>query len=611
MFRYVGFVWNDADQTAHEAAQLLTDLLQSGSPEWRVGVRQDGLAVFHAGARAGSNDAYLLQEASGIVLGKLFSRCSAGKSVSAPLSIGACETASIFASGGRHLVDRYWGRYVAFFRDVASDTTWVLRDPTATLPCHWMRFKGVTVYFSSMEDGVRLGLGDFAVSWKYLAAALCHTRLQLSSTALDGVSQLLGGECLELCRGRSKRTFYWDPLRIADSEVFEDPAAAVEALRACTRECIHAWASCYSGILHTLSGGLDSSIVLACLQDAPSQPRLACINHHSVGSDTDERAYAQLAARRVGCELIERERNPALSFEPLLHMQRSSAPPVTFLYYLENNRIESQVATEIEAAAVFSGNTGDQVFYQSSAAFAASDYLGRHGLRPALFNVALDSARMDRVSVWNVLREALSHRLFGRPWSPQSDLGKMRALLTRDVIHAVGQDQSFIHPLFRQTGRAANGKVYHAYSLLFAPDFCSPTGQANDPELIAPLYSQPLLEIVLRIPTYLLTRNGWDRAIARRAFQHDVPREIITRQTKGGMEEHAKAIFVRNIALVRELLLDGFLIRERILDRKQLTEVLSGKPTSIGTGTVELYDYFAAEAWIRRWRSAHLLRAAA
>ena len=540
MFRYVGFVWNDADQTARESAQLLMERLQSGSPEWRVGMRQNGLAVFHAGARAGANEACLLQEASGIVLGKLFSRCGAGTSISAPLSIGASETARILTSGGRHLVDRYWGRYVAFLRDAASDTSWVLRDPTATLPCHWMQFKGVTVYFSWTEDAVRLGLGDFAVSWKYLAAALCHTRLQLSGTALDGVSQLLGGECLELCQGRSKHTFYWDPLRIADSEVFEDPATAVEALRSCTRECIHAWASCYSGILHTLSGGLDSSIVLACLQDAPSQPRLACINHHSVGSDTDERAYAQLAARRVGCELIERERNPALSFEPLLHMQRSSTPPVTFLYYLENNRIESQVATDIAAPAVFSGNTGDQVFYHSPAGFAASDYLGRHGVRRALFNVALDSARMDRVSVWQVLREALSHRMFGRPWSPQSDLGQMRTLLRREVIHAVGQDQNFIHPLFRQTGRAANGKIYHAYSLLFAPDFYSPTGQANDPDFIAPLYSQPLLEIVLRIPTYLLTRNGWDRAIARRAFQHDVPGEIVTRRAKAAWKSTPK-----------------------------------------------------------------------
>ena len=462
-----------------------------------------------------------------------------------------------------------------------------------------------------MEDGVRLGLDDFSVNWKYVAAALCYMRLQLHSTALEGVSQVLGGECVELCRGRTRRSFYWDPLQIADSEVFENPAEAAQALRRATRDCVHAWASCYGGILHTLSGGLDSSIVMACLQDAPSQPRITCINYHSPGSDADERAYARLAAQAAGRELIERERNAAFSFEPLLHMQRSSVPPVTFLYGLENMRAEAQLAAEHGASAIFSGNTGDQLFYQSRAGFAAADYISRHGIRPALFSIALNAARMDRVSVWNVLREALAHRMFQVPWSARSDVAQFRQLLTRDVVDAVQRDDTFIHPLFQHPGQRPNGKLYHAYSLLFAPDFYTPTGRPDDPELIAPLYAQPLIEICLRIPTYLLTHGGWDRAAARRAFQHEVPREIITRQTKGGMEEHAKTIFARNLALVRDLLLNGFLVEEGILDRNKLREVLSGNPTRLGAGTVELYDYFAAEAWIRRWRGAHLLRAAA
>jgi len=31
--------------------------------------------------------------------------------------------------------------------------------------------------------------------------------------------------------GRATRTFYWNPLQIADSEVFEDPVEAAAALR--------------------------------------------------------------------------------------------------------------------------------------------------------------------------------------------------------------------------------------------------------------------------------------------------------------------------------------------------------------------------------------------
>jgi asparagine synthase (glutamine-hydrolysing) len=604
MFRYVAIVWNDVEHAANEAAAMLSGLLRSDPAGWQVAVKQNGLAVFYAGARAGSSETYLLQNDSGVVLGKLFVRSRDGHSTSVMSPLDAQESDRILATGGRHLLDRYWGRYVAFLRNAASQSTWVLRDPTATLPCHTASFCGVSVYFSWMEDAVRLGLDDFSINWKYIAAALCYTRLQLHSSALEGVSQVLGGECVSVSRGQVSRTFHWDPLRIAGSNVFEDPGEAAEALRHCVQDCVHAWASCHGGIVHTLSGGLDSSIVMACLQNAPSQPQVTCLNYHSSGADTDERHFARLAAQHAGCELIERERNPQLSFEPLLHMQRSSVPPVIFLYYLENNRTEAQIATEHGATAVFSGNTGDQLFYQARGTFAAGDYVSRHGVRRPLFNIALDAARMDRVSVWAVLREALAYRRFDRQWSPSNDAGQFRQLLSADAVGAVQRDERFIHPLFRTPGNVPSGKLYHAYSLLFPPEFHTPTQQADDPELVAPLYSQPLIELCLRIPTYLLTLGGWDRSMARRAFQHDVPREIVTRQTKGGMEEHAKEIFLNNIGLVRELLLDGFLLQEGILDRKKLREVLAGSPTRLGSGTVELYDYFAAEAWLRRWRGA-------
>jgi asparagine synthase (glutamine-hydrolysing) len=121
---------------------------------------------------------------------------------------------------------------------------------------------------------------------------------------------------------------------------------------------------------------------------------------------------------------------------------------------------------------------------------------------------------------------------------------------------------------------------------------------------VTPLFSQPLLEAVLRIPTWLLTLGGWDRALARRAFQHEVPRPIITRRTKGGQEEHAKSILVRNITFARELLLSGKLAGAGILDRTLLGEVLSGRPTRVPTSNVELYACLSVEAWVRKWLPA-------
>src|SRR5215212_3508801 len=111
MFRYVAFVWNEAEHTANEAAALLMGLLQSGSPGWQAAVKQNGLAVFHTGMRAGSTEAYLLQNGGGVVLGKLFGRSPGANSTAAMSELDAKESDRILATGGRHLIDHYWGRY--------------------------------------------------------------------------------------------------------------------------------------------------------------------------------------------------------------------------------------------------------------------------------------------------------------------------------------------------------------------------------------------------------------------------------------------------------------------------------------------------------------------
>lgn len=98
-----------------------------------------------------------------------------------------------------------------------------------------------------------------------------------------------------------------------------------------------------------------------------------------------------------------------------------------------------------------------------------------------------------------------------------------------------------------------------------------------------------------------MIEGGWDRSIARQAFKDDVPVEIIRRRTKGGMEESAQEILSRNLETARELLLDGFLVREGILDRYRVEEALSGRPTEVSAPLVELYDHLSVEAWLRTW----------
>jgi asparagine synthase (glutamine-hydrolysing) len=264
----------------------------------------------------------------------------------------------------------------------------------------------------------------------------------------------------------------------------------------------------------------------------------------------------------------------------------------------------------VGAQAVVIGWGGDQLFYQERAEWAPGDFLRRRGLRPGVLRIALDAAQMDQISLWRVLGEAASGFLVHSHWSALQEAGRLRPLLVPAIIAQAKRDAEFLHPLLRHPRGAPSGKLWHAHQLSQPFDFYDPIGEEGDPERISPLFSQPLMELCLRIPIYVLTRGGWDRAIARRAFYDELPAEVRNRRHKGGIEEHLRLTLEHNRGYLRELLLEGCLVREGIIDRVRLAEVLSGKATPIAAGASELLEYAGTEAWLGRW-GAGARRAAA
>ncbi len=603
MFRYLAFLWDPARPRAAGAAERLALRFRAASRDWDLAVGGRGLAVYCAGVRPGSMAPYLLHDGAGVVLGKLFARAGEGALASGEVILGARETAAIVSTEGRALVEHYWGRYVGFLHDAPGDRTWILRDPSGGLPCFMVASGPVTIVASSAEDWAPLSI-PVSINWRYVAAHLASSQpLECTETGLNEVSSVHAGECVALHEGRVTCAFYWHPAEIA-SNALEDATDAVSTLRSTVRTCVRAWAACYDGVLHRLSGGLDSSIVLSCLHDAPARTRITCVNYYSQGSNTDERRYARLAARQARCELIEEERDATVSLAAMLNASRSARPSV-HVYSLHYGRAEARLGQARGASAIFSGEYGDALFYQNPAMLAAADFVHRHGFRPDLFGVALDVANVEGVSIWRVLRQAI---VDGRPskiaWTIGEQVASHRSLMTRAVLDDLGSDDRFINPWLQSVEGLPMGKLRHIHMACVPQLPYDPLGGAGEPEQVPALVSQPIIELCLRLPTYLLVKGGWDRSIARRAFRHDVPREIITRRTKGGVEEHVKDVFRRNLPFVRELLLDGQLVRRGLLDRSRLEAVLAGQPTDTRAPMSELHRYLITEAWLAAWSAA-------
>ncbi|MGM9479556.1 asparagine synthase-related protein [Roseateles sp. NT4] len=594
MFRYVAIAWDSAASTTVLAANELCQAMRM-RPGWSTALAQPGLEVLTIGSKPGINSATVLPEARGIVLGRLLRRADLGSSATRVTPTGE-ESTKILTSGGRSLVNDYWGRYVAFFQ-AASGAVSVLRDPTGTLPCFFVKHQGLTVVFSRLEDALHLlrGFVSFAVNWNVLTAQLRWGETVGRETALHGVSQVHPGELLDLNTGTS--TLLWSAIAFAQDPATSNPEDAMRVLRQTVRSCTQAWASCYGTLLLRLSGGVDSSILLSCLSPADTLADVICINYHSPGSDSDERVYARLAAARTGRDLLERVRNVNYRIERIFETARTPFP-IPYIGWM-NASTDAALASAHGASALFTGAGGDSLFFEFPRWWPAADYLRAKGLDAGFPTAALDAARLGKISVWRAMALALRDRVW--PSLAARNLIVPTPLLTTESLQNRRRRHPILHPTLPHLESLSIGKYMQALALAHPIGYYDPFEQSAAPEIVNPLLSQPLVELCLRLPSYVLTRGGQGRALARQAFAEDLPPCIANRRSKGGMEEHIKAVLDHNLGFVRNLLLDGRLVQRHLVDRSKVEALLSGRPTAMAGPLTQIHALVAVEAWLTRW----------
>ncbi len=610
MFRYIAFAWNTKSLQETLRATQLSARLDSEVSGWYSVLSSPGIAVYCAGSQIAASRAVRLRDSQGVVLGTLFRR-SDGESTyaRAVVEIDTNDTTRIVETAGRHLVDAYWGRYVAFLHEKESGSLWILRDPTGGLPCFNTSLDGVQIFAARVQDCCEISTVTFEINWEYIGARVLNPYLQTRKTGLRDVAELPPGACLEMSNGKLQETSYWDPLRVAASSIAEDVSEAATRLRRVVTASVHAWASCYDAILVKLSGGLDSAIVLGCLASAPKRPNTICVNDYSEGADTDERHFARLAAGLAGCTLVERRRDPSIDLDRTFTFRRASAPRTSHAW-IQTLPTNEESALRNSASAVFMGNGGDHLFLTGPGHWPVADYLYRRGPRLRALRIARDASCLEPParcqSVWSLLRLGIRLGLVARRkrelLAEHIDYSGM-IMVNAEVIDAYRRTQrAWLPPWFHGLHDLPPGKVAQAYRLSFSQPFYAMS--IDQPELLEPvnpLLSQPVIELCLQIPTYILMSEGRDRGAARKAFADVVPREIVERRTKGGVDTHAVTIVLRNAKFLREFLLEGELARQKMLNRSALDHILGGNHEGLTAGTFPILDLLHVEAWVRAW----------
>ncbi|MEI9985566.1 MAG: asparagine synthase C-terminal domain-containing protein [Aliidongia sp.] len=607
MDRHVALTWNIADEPAGAVAQQLAERLPGGPSSWNRVLDNPGVTVFQTGSQLPRAQAYILTGQAGVVLGKVFHRQSDTRTVPPDTVFGEAESERLLASAGRGLMERYWGRYTAFLHDCKRRRIYILRDPSAGRPSYAATLGRVRIFFSDVEDVFGTGLFPAAVNWDYVAAFL-QCRARFGETGLVGVAEIRPGECVELDGDVWKSAFYWDPRNICRSDRSDDFDAAAAALRRTTQFCVNAWASSCRNILHNLSGGFDSAVVLACLRKSPDPPKITCLNRYQSAAEGDERRFAQLMAQRAQCHLVENEMiGSAMDVQNSLLSARRTIRPLRHPFGLADAPFRDQLALELGADSLWTGQAGDELFFRQRTRLVATDYAQDFGLGRPLLRVAHATARTTRETFWAVLGTALRHAVLGREVALRPSPFELPRFIA-DAAPPMGEG-GLAHPWLESMKGVPAGKMIQIQALVSAFQLHDLHPPLKHADWLHPLLSQPLIELCLRIPSYLLAQGGTPRALAKQAFAADLPPQILTRETKGTMPTYYIDLLASNAAFLRSFLLDGQLAARGLLERKALERFFAAhapiRPRELGP----VVFCIGAEAWARSWASSSPARA--
>jgi asparagine synthase (glutamine-hydrolysing) len=515
---------------------------------------------------------------------------------------------------GESFLTRLRGMFALALWDGRTRTLLAARDRAGEKPLYWtLTSRGLLLASEVKALLVRpevtreldLEAVDQFLTYEYVIAP---------RTVLKGIHKLPPGHYLLYRNGQVTVHRYWDAAAVRVIPWTDDEAA--EALRAALTRATVGQMMADVPLGAFLSGGIDSSSIVAMMAEASLQP----VNSFSIGFDNgtyNELPYARQIAALFKTNHRERSVSPNLEelFEKLIvHLDEPFADVSLFPTFLV-----SQLAREHVTVAL-SGDGGDELFggydaYQAQELATRFAWMG-DTLLPAAAAVA---AALPPTEKKKGLVNKFKRFTLGATQAPD-DLGHYRwmvylgprqkarlyagslqsALLggdvyapVRDALARFGQNDLLNRQLY------ADLSLYLADDILVKVDRMS---MATSLETRAPFLDADVMELAFSMPGDLKIRDGERKWILKRAMRDVLPREILTRK-KEGFSIPMKNWLRRELApLMQTLLAPSRMAARGLFEPSEVTWLVDSHIAGRENHAHTLFPLMVFE----RWCDAHL-----
>jgi len=274
-----------------------------------------------------------------------------------------CETPlRLYPEKGMDVAADLRGMYAFALHDRRDNSLLLARDPFGIKPLYYAEAETGLAFASEPQALIRGGFAKASdLSERSLRELLSLQFTTGRETVYQGIKRLLPGETIRVRAGRIVERRNISAITTSRAPQFNNENAALDALDKALMDSVmvHQRADVPYGMF--LSGGIDSSALLAAMARLNERPVRAFTAGFSEGAAHDERSHARIVSEAAGAKHFEVEFSEQDFFSLLPRVAAALDDPVADYATLPTYKL-GQKAREEGLKVVLCGEGGDELF---------------------------------------------------------------------------------------------------------------------------------------------------------------------------------------------------------------------------------------------------------
>lgn len=513
----------------------------------------------------------------------------------------------LYEEFGANCLDQLRGMFSVAIWDNHKRELFIARDRLGIKPLYYAITEGQLVFASEIKALLQHPTITAELDLAALSEYLSLKFVPAPRTMFRGIKSLPPGHCLTARAGDVDVRRYWD-LSFESSDFTRTEEDCAEELAALLREAVRLRLRSDVPFGAFLSGGLDSSMIVALMSEQLSSPVKTFSVGFKGGRERDELPYAREVAERFGCdhhEIVVCGSDFVEQAEKVIyHLDQPIADQATMATHLV-----AKLASE-HVKMVLTGEGGDELFagyarYRGEQLSPVTRFLPRFVGRAIRVGLPyLPGMRRPKIAMRALTIREEAARFAS--WFPLFNEDAKRELVRSNS----GCGDASAAEVFRQQLNASDARLpldrmLYADTKLWLPDYLLLRGDkltmANSIEARVPLLDHKVVEFAGGLPPHMKLRGSTRKYLLKRVARDLLPDSIIHRKKQGFPIPIDKWLRHEAKPLVREFLSEHSLRQRGLFNPQVVQTMIQRHESRYADYSTEIWGLVSIEMWMRRF----------